>query len=209
MPSLSSIFHRKSPSNGKDGSSTPATGQPVSKEAEYKADVLPEQEAPPPYTSASPYTDAQQPAPRIALQPSGPLYAPGTGPAAHAQMVQANNLGMLGGAMIGSATGGNPVTGMVEGQVVANMVMQRVQQEQRHQYYREQALLYRAGLPAAGVGELAPPSQPIGAGRDRSRSRSQRRDERRRKRWERRARRRDGCSEVGRNEVSSGSDSGY
>jgi len=83
--------------------------------------------------------------------------------------------------------------------------MQRVQQEQRHLYYREQALRYREGLPADGVGAaggLAP--APVSGGRDRSRSRSQRRDEKRKARWERRAKRRDGGG--GGNEAS-GTDS--
>jgi hypothetical protein len=193
MHSLSSIFHRKSPSHGRDED-----------EAKNNAEALPQQPAPPTYTGT------EQPATRGDLQPAAPQYAPGTGPAAHAQMVQANNIGMVGGAIVSSATGGNPVTGMLEGQVGANIVMQRIQQEQKHQYYREQAIRYRDGLPADGVGSaggLAPPSQLAGAGRDRSRSRSQGRDERRRKRWERRAKRRDGRGGVGGNEGSSGSDS--
>jgi hypothetical protein len=106
---------------------------------------------------------------------------------------------MVGGAFIGSASGGDPITGMLEGQVGANMVMQRIQQEQKHQYYREQALRYRDGLPADGVGPvegLAPPSQQTDEGRTRSQTRSQGRDERRKKRWERRAKRRDGGCEV-------------
>jgi hypothetical protein len=90
-------------------------------------------------------------------------------------MAQANNIGMTGGAIVGSALGEGPVTGMIEGQVGANMIMQRVQQEQRHLYYREQALRYIDGLPADGVGAaggLAPPPQQAGGGRDRSRNRS-------------------------------------
>jgi hypothetical protein len=191
MKSLSSIFHRKTPSNSQ-----------VEDEAKNKAETLPQQ----PETAS--YTGDQKTVTVSALQPTAPLYAPGTGPAAHAQMVQANNIGMLGGAIIGSEMGGNPVTGMIEGQVGANMVMQRIQQEQRHQYYREQALRYRAGLPADGVGPaggLAPPPA-AGFGRDRSRSRSQGREERRRKRWERRAKRRDGGGGVSGNEDLSGSE---
>src|SRR5277367_1419717 len=157
MHSLSSLFHRKS--HDED-------------EAKNKTEALPQQPAPPPYTST------EQPTTRSDLQPTAPQYAPGTGPAAHAQMVQANNLGMVGGAIIGSATGGNPVMGMIEGQVGANMVMQRIQQEQRHQYYREQALRYRDGLPADGVGSAGGLAPPSGAGRDRSRSRSKGREER-------------------------------
>jgi hypothetical protein len=193
MRSLSSVFHRKSPSQGRDEDG-----------AKKKDEVLPQQPAPPTYTAV------EQPATRSALQPTAPLYAPGTGPAAHAQMVQANNIGVVGGAIVSSAIGGNIGTGMLEGQVGANMVMQRIQQEQKHLYYREQAIRYRDGLPADGVGPaggLAPPPQLAGAGRDRSRSRSQRRDERRRKRWERRAKRRDGGGEVVGNEGSSGSGS--
>jgi hypothetical protein len=193
MNSLFSIFHRKSPGHGRDEDG-----------AKNKAEALPQQPEPPMDTGA------KQPTTLSALQPAFPHYAPGTGPVAHAQMVQANNIGMVGGAILGSATGGNPVMGMIEGQVGANMVMQRVQQEQKHLYYREQALRYRDGLPADGVGPaggLALPSQSAGAGRDRSRSRSQRRDERRRKRWERRAKRRDGGGGVVGNEGSSGSDS--
>ena len=203
MPSLSSLFHRKSASQDQDEAMPKDKTETPPKAAEAAPQQQPQQEALPMYT------EAEQPAARSAFQPVAPRYAPGTGPVAHAQMVQANNMGMLGGALIGDMAGGSPVTGMIEGQVGANMVMQRVQQEQRHLYYREQALRYRDGLPADGVGPaggLAPPSQSAGAGRDRSRSRSQRRDERRRKRWERRAKRRDGGGGV-ENEVSSGSDS--
>jgi len=192
MRSLSSFFHRKSPSKGQNEDG-----------AKNKDEALPQQPAPPTYTGA------EQPATHNVFQPAAPQYAPGTGPVAHAQMVQANNIGVIGGAVVSSAIGGNPGMGMLEGQVGANMVMQRIQQEQKHLYYREQALRYRDGLPADGVGSaggLAPPSQPAGVGRDRSRSRSQRRDERRKKRWERRAKRRDGGGEVGGNEGSSGSD---
>ena len=195
MPSFFSIFHHKSPDQGQDGA-----------KAKNKAETAPQQpEQPPPaYTSTvaeqSPTPNALKPPTTPQYPPIAPQYAPGTGPMAHAQMVQANNIGMVGGAMLGSATGGNPVTGMLEGQVGANMIMQRVQQEQRHLYYREQALRYRDGLPADGVGSaggLALPLQAADGGRDRSRSRSQRRDERRKKRWERRAKRRDGGGAVG------------
>jgi hypothetical protein len=58
----------------------------------------------------------------------------------------------FGGAILSSASGRNPVMSMLEGQVGANMVMQRVQQEQKHLYYREQALRYRDGPPADDVG---------------------------------------------------------
>lgn len=188
MPSLSSFFHRKSPSQGKNDD-----------EAGKHSESTPQQQEPAANSNAS----------RNPLQTNAPHYAPGTGPVAHAQMGQANNIGMAGGAFIGSATGGDPITGMLEGQVGANMVMQRIQQEQNHQYYREQALRYRDGLPANGVGPvegLAPPSQPVVDGRDRSQNRSQGRDERRKKRWERRAKRRDGGGEVEGNEDSSGSE---
>lgn len=188
MPSIFSIFHRKNPNQAQD-------------EVKNKVETLPQQ---PPPTS----TRDEESTTRNAYQLTAPQYAPGTGPVAHAQMVQANNIGMAAGAIIGSATGENPVMGMLEGQVGANIVMQRVQQEQKHLYYREQAMRYRDGLPADGVGSaggLAPPSQSAGAGRDRSRSRSQRRDERRRKRWDRRAKRRDGSKAEG-NEDASRSD---
>jgi hypothetical protein len=170
-------------------------------EVKNKVETLPQQ---PPPTS----TRDEESTTRNVYQLTAPQHAPGTGPVAHAQMVQANNIGMAAGAIVGSATGENPVTGMLEGQVGANIVMQRVQQEQKHLYYREQAMRYRDGLPADGVGSaggLAPPSQSSGAGRDRSRSRSQRRDERRRKRWDRRAKRRDGSKAEG-NEDASRSD---
>jgi hypothetical protein len=202
MPSLSSIFHLKNPSHekGKDE---------VKNKSEPPPPPAPEKRDPPPYPSTGPSSAPNSVQPNY-LQPTAPRYAPGTGPVAHSQMVQANNIGMIGGAVLGSALGDNPVTGMIEGQVGANMIMQRVQQEQRHLYYREQALRYRDGLPADGVGAaggLAPPLQPAGGGRDRSRSRSQRRDERRRQRWERRAKRRDGGGGAGANEPPSGSDS--
>jgi hypothetical protein len=203
MPSLSSIFHRKSPV---------IAGEEAG--AKNKAEAPP---PPPPQQSAPPpYTENEQPATQTALNPgapqfAAPQFAPGTGPTAHGQMVQANNIGVMAGGAVGWATGGGPGVGMLEGQVGANMVMQRIQQEQRHQYYREQALRYRDGLPADGVGSaggLAPSLQPASAGRDRSRSRSQRRDERRKARWERRAKRRDGGGGVGGHEASSGSESG-
>jgi hypothetical protein len=89
-------------------------------------------------------------------------------------------IGMGAGAFISAETGGDPVMGMIEGQVGANLIMQRIQQEQRHQHYREQALRYRAGLPADGF-----------AGEEYGESK---RDEKRRKRWERRAKRREGGS---------------
>lgn len=200
MHSLSSLFHRKGHSHG---SNEDRAGNDAA-EAKNKDEALPKQPVPPPYPGA------EQPLTSGASQPAAPQYPLGTGPAAHAQMVQANNIGMMGGAIVSSAIGGNPVMGMIEGQVGANMVMQRIQQEQRHLYYREQALRYREGLPADGVGSaggLAPPSGLAGAGRDRSRSRSQGREERRRERWERRAKRRGGGGGVGGNEALSGSDS--
>jgi hypothetical protein len=204
MPSLSSIFHLKNPSHGKDKDE-------VKNKAEPPPPRAPEQPGPPPYSSTEPSSAPHHVQPNYVqpnyLQPTAPRYAPGTGPIAHGQMVAANNIGMVGGAVLGSALGGSPVGGMIEGQVGATMIMQDVQHVQRQLYYREQALNYRAGLPADGVGAaggLAPPQQQVG-GRDRSRSRSQRRDERRRQRWERRAKRRDGGG-AGANEPPSGSD---
>lgn len=203
MHSISSLFHGKNPGQDKE-------------EKEHKDGETRQQpdlvsgppEPPPPYVEAE-EQPRQPPVLHAGVQPIS-QYAPGTGPAAHAQMVQANNIGMAGGALVGSAMGENPVTGMLEGQVGANMVMQRVQQAQRHQYWREQALRYRDGLPAAGVGPaggLAPLPQQGGEISDGRRSRSQRRDERRRARWERRARRRDGVPVAGGHESSSGGES--
>lgn len=100
MKSLSSLFHRKSPSHGQDQDG-----------AKNKEEPLPEQPA------APSYTDAKQPATStIAAAPqyTAPQYAPRTGLAAHAQMVAANNIGMMDGAILSSVTGGNPVTGMIE-----------------------------------------------------------------------------------------------
>lgn len=97
--------------------------------------------------------------------------------------------------------------GMVDGGVVGNMVMQRVQQEQKHQYFREQAINYRDGRPADGVPHPGEPDGLVvgeGGGRDRDRGdRKETRDEKRKKRWDRRAKRRDG----GKEEASDGSGS--
>jgi hypothetical protein len=199
MPSLSSFFHRKSPSNAGD-----EAGAGAKNTAEAKA--LPQQAAPPPYS------DAEQSTTGVLLSPGppqgvAPRFAPGTGPMAHGQMVQANNLGVMAGGAVGWATGEGVGTGMLVGQVGANMVMQRVQQEQKHLYYREQALRYRDGLPADGVGPAGGLAPPEGTGRSRSRNRSERRDARRKARWERRAKRRDGGG-GGEHEASSGSDTG-
>ena len=198
MPSLSSIFHHKSHSNAAHEVDAGA------KKTEAKAP--PQQSAPPPYT------ETQQPTTQTAANLNRPQqvalqFAPGTGPAARGQMAQANNIGMMVGGAAGWATGEGVGTGIWEGQAGANMVMQRIQQEQRHQYYREQALRYRDGLPADGVGSAGGLGAPASAGRDRSRGRSQRREERRKARWERRAKRRDGGGGE-EHEVSSGSDTG-
>src|SRR5271154_2101942 len=74
------------------------------------------------------------------------------GVAAYGMRQMGSNVGMVAGALVGEETGGNPVTGIVEGQVVGTMIAQHVNQIQRHQYWREQALNYRAGLPADGIG---------------------------------------------------------
>ena len=121
-------------------------------------------------------------------------------------MSQANNLGVMAGGAVGWATGEGVGSGMLVGQVGANMVMHDVQQVQKQLYYREQALNYRAGLPADGVGPAGGLVAPEGTGRNRSRSRSERREARRKARWERRAKRRDGGG--GEHEASSGSDTG-
>ena len=84
-----------------------------------KVETLPQQPPPTPIRDEESTT-------RKAYQLTAAQYTPGTSPVAHAQMVQANNIGMAAGAIIGSATGENPVTGMLEGQVGANIVMQRV-----------------------------------------------------------------------------------
>jgi hypothetical protein len=198
MPSLSSIFHHKSHTKAGDEADT-GTKKTVT-------EASPQQPAP--TTDA----DAEQTKTQTAVHPNppqqvAPQFAPGTGPIAHGQMAQANNIGMMAGGALGWATGEGAGTGMWEGQVGANIVMQRIQQEQRHQYYREQALRYRDGLPADGVGTAGGLQPPASAGRERSRSRSQRRDERRKARWDRRAKRRDGGGGA-ENEASSGSDSG-
>ncbi|KAE9374038.1 hypothetical protein N431DRAFT_437586 [Stipitochalara longipes BDJ] len=199
MPSLSSLFHHKGPSH-------------AGHEAGAGAKNITEAKAPPEQTEPPPYSETEQTTTRAALNPGppqgvAPQFAPGTGPMAHGQMVQANNLGVMAGGAVGLATGEGVGTGMLVGQVGANMVMQRIQQEQKHQYYREQALRYRDGLPADGVGPAGGLAPPEGTGRNRSRSRSQRREERRKARWERRAKRRDGGG-GGEHEVSSGSDTG-
>ena len=204
MPSLSSIFHLKNTSHEKNKDE-------VKNKAEPPPAPAPEQPSPPPYSSTGTSSTPNNIKPHHVqpnyIQPTAPRYAPGTGPIAHGQMVAANNIGMIGGAILGSGLGENAVGGMIEGQVGATMIMQDVQHIQRQLYYREQALNYRAGLPADGVGAaggLTPP-QGVGGGRDRSRSRSQRREERRRARWERRAKRRDGGG-AGGNEPESASD---
>jgi hypothetical protein len=202
MPSFSSLFHHKKSSHEDD-----KTGAQKAAESKAEAPASSQQPAPP----AS--TEAEQPAPRAPLNPHAPpniapQFAPGTGPRAHGQMVQAEHLGVMAGGAVGWATGDGVGMGMVEGQVGANMIMQRVQQGQKQLYYRDQALNYRAGLPADGVGPSGGLAPPASTGRDRSRSRSQRREERRRARWERRAKRRDGGGAAGEHEASSGSESG-
>jgi hypothetical protein len=195
MPSLSNILHRKSP---------------APPDAPSKGDFVPAPPGPPPgHPQANPedpppsYRAANAPDPNIS-QYRPPQFAPGTGPAAHAQTHQANNIGMGVGALMGSVSGGNPVMGMIEGQVGANMIAQRIHQEQTHQYYRQQAINYRNGLPADGVGDAGHLAPAVGGGRNRSSSRSPGRDERRKRRWERRANRRDGGGRA----TPSGSDSG-
>jgi hypothetical protein len=122
------------------------------------------------------------------------LAANDPGVAAHGMRQMGSNVGMVAGALAGEETGGNPVTGMIEGQVVGTMIAQRVNQIQRHQYWREQALNHRAGLPADGIGSGSGVLPPMPDVRDANapESRSERREERRRSRWERQAARRDG-----------------
>lgn len=106
-------------------------------------------------------------------RPTPSTYAPGTGPAAHAQISQVNNIGLLSGVVIGATVTKNPVMGMAEGQVVGDMIVQRVQQGKKHQFYKEQALNHREGLPV----------EKVTGSRKRS-ERMERRDEKRAKRWE-------------------------
>jgi len=181
MSFFASILHRK-------GSSTHGHPQqePEADDATKKESPPSQRQGTPPSISTDPTEVTEQRHPAIGQAaahgfPATPqcttlprYYAPGTGPEASAQMRQANMIGMAGGATIGSATG-DPVMGMIEGQVGANLLMQRIQQGQKHQYYREQAIRYRNGLPADGVGDRESP-----------------RDRRRKERWERRAKRRDG-----------------
>jgi hypothetical protein len=202
MPSLSSLFHHKKFSSHDDKAG-------VKKTAEAEAQAPPQQSAPSPYTETEQPPATQTPLNAGPPQNVAPRFAPGTGPMAHGQMVQAEHIGTIEGGALGWATGSGAGMGIVEGQVGANMIMQRVQQGQRQLYYREQALNYRDGLPADGVGPAGGLAPPASAGRDRSRSRSQRREERRKARWERRAKRRDGGGgAAGEHEASSGSDTG-
>lgn len=200
MPSFSSLFHHKKPSDeGNDAAARKAA------EAAAESSSQPQQSAPPAYA------ETEQPATRATVNPVTPQYvapqfAPGTGPIAHGQMVAAERLGQEVGLGVGLAAGSGVGMGMVEGQVGANMIMQTVQHAQKQLYYREQALNYRAGLPADGVGAAGGLAPAPSGGRDR-RSRSQRREERRKARWERRAKRRDGGGATGDHEASSGSES--
>src|SRR5450756_2433262 len=120
MPSLSSLFHHKSHSNAGDEADAGAK--------KTEAEAPPQQPAPPPYA------ETEQPTTQTAVNPNlpqqvSPRFAPGTGPTAHGQMDQANNIGMMAGGAGGWATGEGVGTGMWEGQDGANMVMQRIQQE--------------------------------------------------------------------------------
>jgi hypothetical protein len=201
MPSLSSLFHHKKSSSHDDKAGAKKT-------ADAEAQAPPQQPAPSSYAETKQPPATQTPLNTGPPQNVATRFAPGTGPVAHGQMVQAEHIGTMAGGALGWATGSGAGMGMVEGQVGANMIMQRVQQGQKQLYYREQALNYRDGLPADGVspaGGLVPPAS---TGRDRSRSRSQRREERRKARWERRAKRRDGGGATGEHEASSGSDTG-
>jgi hypothetical protein len=75
---------------------------------------------------------------------------------------------------------------MVDGLVAGNIIGQRINQAQKHSYWRQQALNYQAGQPAQGVGD--PRVEPVVSG-GRNRGREEAREERRRKRWDRRANR--------------------
>ena len=78
--------------------------------------------------------------------------------------------------------------GMVAGGVVGGMIGQRIDQAQKHMYWRGQALEYREAL-AAGAPPLSQLAE--GAKKEPWWSRAGR-EQRRLKRWERRAARRDG-----------------
>jgi len=56
---------------------------------------------------ATPETTHQRSAPIVYAEtrPTPHRFAPGTGPQGYGQMVQANNLGMMGGAVLGMASG--------------------------------------------------------------------------------------------------------
>jgi hypothetical protein len=98
---------------------------------------------------------------------------------------QHQNAGMLAGGVIGEVTEHNAGAGMVDGLVAGNIISQKANQIKKQAYWKEQAQNYKAGEPAAGVGDerVSTPAQ----GRDRKRSEG--RDERRKARWDRRAER--------------------
>ncbi len=163
MPSFKSLFRKKEPKNDQDERNNVE---------DTKMSPIPTDSTQDPASATDKLT----------------TYAPGTGPTAHTQMNQANNIGMLGGAALGSATGGDPIMGMVEGQVVGNMIMQRVQQERKHQYFKGEAMNYREGL-KDGKKEGSEEQDEAESG---EKTRKEKRDDKRKERWERRAKRRDG-----------------
>jgi hypothetical protein len=113
--------------------------------------------------------------------------ASGPGPQPHNQQTY-QNAGMLAGGALGAVDGDGVGGDMVGGMVVGGMVGQRVDQAQKHQYWRGQEMEYRAAL-AAG-------QKPVSAMESEGGSPSwwsrEGREKRRLKRWEKRAERRDG-----------------
>lgn len=154
--------------------------QPTPEDSTPPADPLSTQAAPP---GLAPGT---APPPQ---QPWNPARGPGPSPQTQ---VLGQNVGMLAGGALGRIDGAGIGGGMVEGEVVGGMIGQRVGQYQKHMYWRDRSMEYRAAL-AAG----APPLSAQAEGEDGKKASwwsREGREQRRLKRWERRAERRDGVN---------------